>query len=135
MINSWLTRACTTTVSGPRPADDVWDRYIRPRRWPEWSPQINSVDYPYELLKPHTTGVVHGPAHLRVRFRVTDVIDDGTTREWSWTASAAGVQLHLRHTVRATTSGTRTALTVRGFAPAALLYQPIAARALRRLVR
>jgi hypothetical protein len=33
------------SVEGPRDADDVWDRYLRPDRWPEWSPQIRSVDY------------------------------------------------------------------------------------------
>ncbi len=121
-------------MCGPRPADDVWDRYLRPRRWPEWSPQIRSVVYPGETLSPGTLGVVHGPAGLRVGFRILDVDTTGPQRSWSWSVSAMGVRLHLRHTVEATTSGTRTGLTVRGPAPAVLLYLPVARIAMHRLV-
>lgn len=134
MIFDWLKPAYTLTVCGPRPADDVWDRYVRPQRWPEWSPQIRSVDYRYELLRPRTGGVVRGPAGLRVPFRIIEVVDDGPVPMWSWSASAAGVTLHLRHTVEATSTGTRTGLTVRGFAPVAVLYGPVARWALHRLV-
>ncbi|WP_344933352.1 hypothetical protein [Actinoplanes nipponensis] len=56
-------------------------------------------------------------------------------RTWSWTASAAGVRLTLLHTVQATAAGTRTGLTVVGFAPAVAGYLPVARWALRRLVR
>jgi hypothetical protein len=122
------------SVQGPRSVDDVWDRYVRPRRWPEWSPQIRSVDYPRERLAPGTVGVVHGPAGLPVRFRVIDVEESGPVRVWSWTVSAAGVRLSLLHTVEATAAGTRTGLTIGGFAPAVALYLPAAWWALRRLV-
>jgi hypothetical protein len=125
----------SVSVSGPRAADDVWDRYLRPCRWPEWSPQIRSVAYPAETLRPATTGVVHGPAGLRVGFRVLDVVPTGPVRSWSWSVSAAGVRLHLIHTVEAIPTGTRTGLTIRGFAPAVALYLPLARWALRRLVR
>lgn len=124
----------TLTVCGPRAADDVWDRYVRPQRWPEWSPQIRSVSYPEATLRALTSGVVGGPAGLRVGFRVLDVDATGPVRSWSWSASAAGVRLHLRHTVEAVPDGTRTGLTLRGFAPAVLLYLPVARLALRRLV-
>ena len=63
-------------VSGPGRPDEVWDRYVRPERWAEWSPQIRSVAYGAETLSPHTTGVVRGPAGLRVSFEVLAV--DGT---------------------------------------------------------
>ena len=121
-------------VSGPRPAGDVWDSYVRPQRWPEWSPQIRSVDYPAETLRPDTTGVVRGPAGLRVDFRIVDVDASGPVRSWSWAVSALGVRMDLRHTVEETGTGTRTGLTVRGFAPAVVLYLPVASLALRRLV-
>jgi hypothetical protein len=124
----------TLTVGGPRPADDVWDRYLRPGRWPEWSPQIRSVDYPAETLRPGTGGVVHGPAGLPVRFRIDDLTPAGPVRAWSWTVTAAGVRLHLRHTVEATAGGSRTGLMLDGFAPAVLLYLPLAGLALHRLV-
>jgi hypothetical protein len=130
----WPTVRCDVTADGPRDADDVWDRYLRPRRWPEWSPQIRSVDYPAEILSPQSAGVVHGPAGLRVDFRVLDVLTTGPVRSWSWSVSAAGVPLRLGHTVEATTTGTRTGLSVRGFAPAVVLYLPVARWALQRLV-
>jgi hypothetical protein len=129
-----VTRA-EISAEGPRPADDVWDRYLRPRRWPEWSPQIRSVDYPAEFLTPATDGVVHGPAGLPVRFHVTGVDGAGPVRGWSWTATTAGIRLTLRHSVEATATGTRTGLTIDGVAPAVLLYLPMARWALHRLVR
>jgi len=123
------------TATGPRDADDVWDRYERPARWPEWAPQIRSVDYPGERIEPDTSGTVHGPAGLPVRFRIRHVDSSGPVREWSWTASAAGVLLTLRHTVEPAPGGTRTGLTVEGLAPVVTLYLPVALWALRRLVR
>ena len=125
----------SVTVCGPCPPDEVWDRYVRPRRWPQWSPQIRSVTYPGETISAHTAGIVHGPAGLRIRFRIVDVEAAGPVRAWSWDVVAAGVRLHLRHTVEAAGGGTRTGLTVRGFGPAVLLYLPAATVALRRLVR
>jgi len=131
---AWPALRREITVEGPRAADDVWDRYVRPRRWPEWSPQIRSVDYAGELLAPGTTGVVHGPAGLPVHFQIIGVDAAGPVRTWSWTASAAGVKLTLLHTVEAAPAGTRTGLTVVGFAPAVAGYLPMAWWALRRLV-
>jgi hypothetical protein len=122
-------------VEGPRPAGDVWDAYVRPARWPEWSPQIRSVDYPGNRLVPGTDGVVHGPGGLPVHFHILDVHDAGPVRSWSWTATAAGVRLTLLHTVEAVPAGTRTTLTIDGFAPVVAAYLPVARWALRRLVR
>ncbi|MDG6106755.1 SRPBCC family protein [Dactylosporangium aurantiacum] len=131
---AWSQLRREVSVRGPRDADDVWDRYVRPRRWPEWSPQIRSVRYPGETLRPGAAGVVRGPGGLPVRFRILDVAADGPVRGWSWSVSAGGVRLHLEHTVQAVPGGSRTGLTVRGPAPAVLLYLPLARLALRRLV-
>jgi hypothetical protein len=118
-------------VSGPRDADDVWDRYARPQRWPEWSPQIRAVDYSWPTLRPGTPGAVRGPFGFPVRFRVLRVTPP---RAWSWVVSAAGVRLTLWHTVEAIPGGSRAVLAIEGFAPAVLLYLPLARLALRRLV-
>lgn len=134
MVLTWPAVRRHVVIRGPRAAGDVWDRYVRPQRWPQWSPQIRSVDYPAETLGPHTFGVVHGPAGVRARFHVTAVDATGPVRSWSWTVSVAGLQLDLRHTVEADATGTRTTLTVEGFAPAVLAYLPVARSALRRLV-
>ncbi|GAA3340587.1 hypothetical protein GCM10020358_28780 [Amorphoplanes nipponensis] len=75
---AWPALRREITVEGPRATEDVWDRYVRPRRWPEWSPQIRSVDYPGDLLSPGTSGVVHGPAGLPVPFQIIGVDDAGT---------------------------------------------------------
>jgi hypothetical protein len=127
-----LTRV--TAACGPCPPDEVWDRYVRPRRWPQWSPQIRSVTYPGERLRPQTAGAIRGPGGLRVGFEILDVEETGPVRAWSWIASAAGVRLTLRHTVEAAPTGTRTGLTVQGPALVVLLYLPVARLALRRLV-
>ena len=135
MTFAWPALRREISAEGPRTADDVWDRYVRPRRWPEWSPQIRSVDYPRDRLAPDTSGLVHGPAGLRARFDVTAVEESGPVRSWAWAVSAAGVRLSLLHTVEATAAGTRTRLTIDGFAPAVAVYLPAAWWALSRLVR
>ena len=123
------------SVEGPRDAGDVWDRYVRPGRWPEWSPQIRSVEYPGERLAPGTSGVVRGPAGVRVPFDVLDVREAGPVRSWSWRVSVAGVRLVLGHTVEAAGAGARTGLTVEGPALVVAAYLPAARWALGRLVR
>lgn len=77
---------------------------------------------------------MRGPLRFPVPFRVVDVDDAAAVRTWSWTVSAAGVDLTLVHTVEATATGTRTGLTIDGFAPATAVYLPAAWWALRRLV-
>ena len=133
MLN-WPVVRRRVVVSGPRPADEVWDSYVRPQRWTQWSPQIRSVDYPGATISPHTAGVVHGPVGLRTDFRIVAVDANRPVRGWSWSVSAGGVRLFLWHTVEAIDAGTRTTLTVQGFAPVVLGYLPVARVALRRLV-
>lgn len=119
----------TLSVTGPRDPADVWDRYDRPARWPEWSPQIRSVDHPGEHLYAGARGTVRGPLGLPVPYRVDDV--DGP-RRWSWTVLGF---LRLTHTVEPAGTGTRTGLVVTGPAPVVLGYLPLARLALGRLVR
>lgn len=116
-------------VCGPAPAEVVWERYFVPARWPEWSPQIRHVDYPFATLRPDTAGVVHGPLGLAVPFTVTAV--DPVGRHWRWRVQVGPVRLQLAHLV--TAAGTE--LVIDGPAPIVLGYRPLAQLALSRLVR
>jgi hypothetical protein len=136
MVGGGLVLRRRVAVSGPCPVDEVWDRYVRPGRWSQWSPQIRGVSYPAEMIAPGTGGVVHGPAGVRVGFRILDVEAAGPVRSWSWVVSVGGVRLRLWHDVEeAGDGGSRTTLTVQGFGPVVVLYLPVAKVALRRLVR
>lgn len=131
-------RTTTVSVSGPCPPDEAWDRYVRPRRWREWSPQVRGVQYAGDRLAPGTGGVVRGPAGLPVRFRILSVdAADLACRSWSWSVRAAGVTLRLDHRVepRAAGAGSTTTLAVHGPGPVVEAYLPLAWVALRRLVR
>jgi hypothetical protein len=126
------------TVEGPQSPDEVWDRYVRPARWPQWSPQIRGVDYALEHLAPGTTGVVRGPLQVPVPFEVLAVEDaDPSRRAWRWRAGARGVHVELEHVVEPAPSrpgGSRTRLVLSGPAPVVVPYLPLAWLALRRLV-
>lgn len=123
------------SVTGPAHPDEVWDRYLRPRRWAEWSPQIRRVERSDEEIRAGTTGRVWGPPGLAVDFTVTAV--DPAARTWSWGVRVLllGTHLTLRHGVVAHAGGTRTWLEVRGARPVVLGYAPLARLALARLVR
>jgi hypothetical protein len=127
------------SVRGPRPPDEVWDRYVRPARWMEWSPQIRNVQYGPDRLVPGTDGVVRGPLRLPLPFQVLAVDDtDPARRAWRWRASALGVHVELEHVVEPAppgTGGSVTRLTMWGPAPVVVLYLPLAWVALYRLVR
>ena len=144
----------TVRANGPAAPAAVWDRYVRPQRWSEWSPQIGSVDYPGEIIAAGGTGVVHGPCGVSVRFEIDDV--DHNARQWSWRVKVAGIAMSLGHSVApaesesesgadgsatsATTQaadggGTTTTLVIEGPAPIVVGYAPIARIALERLVQ
>jgi Polyketide cyclase / dehydrase and lipid transport len=125
----------TVAASGDADADLAWERYARPALWPTWSPQILGVECSDERIVAGSTGTVHGPLGLRVRFEVLSVDDAG--RRWSWRVHAPlGVTLRLDHVVEVgRPSGSRTTLTVHGLAPLALGYAPLAWPALKRLVK
>ncbi len=124
-------------ASGPAAPDAVWDRYIHPGRWHEWSPQILAVDYPDDTLRAGGSGTVHGPCRIAVDFEVLAI--DSEKHCWSWRASVAGITLEMAHGVEAVidpgAAATRTTLDITGPAPMVLGYLPIARIALGRLVR
>ena len=127
------------TVRGPQPPDEVWDRYVRPVRWPQWSPQIVGVDYKPRHLVPGTKGIVRGPLRLPVPFEVLAVDEsDPSRRVWRWRAGPAALHVELEHVVEpapAPGAGTVTRLVLAGPAPVVLPYLPLAWLALHRLVR
>ena len=84
----------TVSASGPADPDVVWDRYIHPARWPEWSPQIRSVDYPDDVAHRRWRGTVHGPCGLAVSFEILDV--DAEKRCWSWRVTVLGIAFDAR---------------------------------------
>jgi hypothetical protein len=113
--------------------DEVWDRYLRPTRWPEWSPQIRRVDYTFDQLRSDSAGVVHGPIGVRVGFTVLRV--DQAERRWAWRAGLGPIRLTLEHRVFGTVDGATTELVIIGPALVVLGYLPLAQLALQRLVR
>jgi len=127
----------TIAAEGRADPETVWDKYIHPGRWHEWSPQIRSVDCADEAIAAGTTGTVHGPCGVGVDFEILTVDEQNCC--WSWRVEAAGVLLTLDHGVAARGSapaaGTRTTLTVDGPAPIVVGYLPLARLAMGRLVR
>lgn len=122
-------------VRGGRDPGDVWDRYVRPARWAEWSPQIRSVEYAGECLAPGTAGVVRGLGGVLVPFEVLAVSSsDVRSRSWAWRARALGAALEFTHVVEPDAEGTVTRLLVAGPLPLVLPYLPLARLALLRLV-
>jgi hypothetical protein len=126
-------------VSGPQPPDEVWDRYVRPVRWRQWSPQITGVDYAPRRLVPGTKGLVRGPLGMPVPFEVLAVDEsDPARRVWRWRAGALGVHVELEHVVEPDPSspgGSQTLLVLSGPALVVVPYLPLARLALHRLVR
>jgi polyketide cyclase/dehydrase/lipid transport protein len=111
-----------TAVTGPRRADEVWDRYADYERWPEWSPYIQDVRVDGGELATGATGVVRAWAGTSVEFVVDDW--DPGRRTWTWTVRPrmalppVGLpMLRLGHGVRPAGSGSLAWLTLRGSAP------------------
>jgi hypothetical protein len=130
--------ATTTTVRATGPADpgDVWLRYVTPRHWSGWSPQIRSVSGPPldESVAAGSSGTVHGPAGVRVVFAVTEV--DAPARRWSWRVRVGFVELLMAHGVdpRHGSTGSTAWVRITGPLPIVAGYAPLARLALRRLV-
>lgn len=110
----------TLHARGPLPADEVWERYAVPARWPRWAPYILGVECADHRIGVGSAGYVRGPLGVRVAFVVTAFDDDART--WSWDVALGPVVLSLDHGVRASGEGTRTWLTVAGPAPVVLPY-------------
>ncbi len=127
-------------ATGPRAAEEVWERYAQPALWSTWAPQIRRVDLAVERLRAGEAGRVHGPLGLAADVEV-DTWDE-TSRHWSWTVRprppllhvVPTPRLHLSHGVRATDAGTLTWLRLTGPLPLVVSYAPVARVALHRLV-
>jgi len=136
-----VTRAVTgSTVSlrarGAASPALAWERYSLLVHWPQWSPQITSVDADGDRLRTGLAGVVHGPLGVAVPFTVTEVDDAAMT--WAWTARLGPAQLRLHHGVEPDPrrpGGSVTWLRVSGPLPLVLGYVPPARWAIGRLVR
>jgi hypothetical protein len=125
-------RRSVATVGRVAP-HEAWERYAVIARWPSWAPPILAVEASAEQLRAGVTGVVHGPAGLRVSF-VVDRVDEAA-RAWSWRVRSGPLRMALWHEVLPTTDGgTVATLTVQGPWPAALVYPELARVALARLV-
>ncbi|WP_127783011.1 SRPBCC family protein [Rhodococcus sp. X156] len=126
----------TVSATGAATPDVVWDRYVRPARWPTWSPYIRRVDCTDEVLQAGTTGQVHGPTGLVGDFRV--LVVEPAERTWSWRVRIRHLkmQLDLLHDVQQVPEGgTSSTLRIDGLVPVALSYAPIAQWSLTQLVR
>ena len=130
--------ATTTTVRATGSADpaDVWVRYVTPRHWAQWSPQIRSVTgLPLdEAVVTGTSGPVRGPGGVAVSFTVTET--DASAHRWSWRVRVGLVDLVMDHGVepRVGTTGSTAWVRITGALPIVLGYSPLARLALRRLV-
>ena len=123
----------TLHATGPVGPAEVWDRYLRPARWPEWSPQISRVEATAPRIAQGVTGRVHDPLRTSVPFVVDEVSD--AARWWSWQVTVGPTRLGLAHWVSAgPDGGTTTGLRISGFAPLVLGYAPLALLAIKRLV-
>ncbi|MCW2802335.1 MAG: hypothetical protein QOF52_2899 [Propionibacteriaceae bacterium] len=120
-------------VVGPVRADHAWERYAEIDGWPSWAPPIRSVDATARRIAAGVSGVVHGPAGVRILFLIDSV--DEAARSWTWRVRLGPLRMRLIHSVRAGVEGGCVAtLTVEGPAPLALLYPELAKVALQRLV-
>jgi len=125
-------RATITARGGADPAV-AWARYENLELWSTWSPQIQEVIAATPRLSPGLNGLVVGPLGVRVPFEVLAV--DAEAMEWSWHVRFGPVHARLDHVVRHAPGGCTTELVVDAPAFVVVAYRPVAALALRRLVR
>ncbi|MGY5883048.1 SRPBCC family protein [Modestobacter lacusdianchii] len=123
----------TLHATGPVDPAEVWDRYRRPARWPEWSPQISRVEASGPELVPGMSGRVYDPLRTSLPFVVDEV--SAADRRWAWQVVVGPTRLGLLHWVSPGPDGGTTAgLRVSGFGPLVVGYAPLALLALKRLV-
>jgi hypothetical protein len=120
-------------ASGTADVDEVWDRYVRPARWPSWSPQIRDVRASADRISAGVEGAVIGFCGIRAQF-VVEAVDE-PRRRWSWRVRLGPIGLRLEHGVEAAATGSRTTLRIEGPSPVIAGYAPLAQLALHRLVR
>ena len=117
---------------GPRPTEEVWQRYVTPSQWPGWARKFRDVRGVGDPLEPGARGVVRGPLLVHLPFRIVSV--DAAARRWTWRVGLGPVAVVLDHGVD--DQGDDTCAWADVHAPSALVlpYAPLARLALRRLV-
>lgn len=126
-------RPAVARASGPVHLDEAWDRYARPERWPQWSPQVRHVEIDSDVIVAGSAGTVRTAGGAHVRFVVLDV--DARSRSWTWRVRVGPVGMVLEHHLRARPGGgTRAEVVIHGAWPVARLYRLPATVALHRLV-
>ena len=120
-------------ASGPVAPEEAWDRYARPERWSQWSPQVRHVVTDSEVIVAGAAGTVRTLGGAQVRFVVLDV--DPRARSWSWKVHVGPLALLLEHhLIPLPGGGTRAEVVIHGPWPVARLYRLPATVALHRLV-
>jgi hypothetical protein len=120
-------------VGGPLDAGAVWERYAVPGSWPDWLPQITSVDLSTPRLAPGAKGKLHAPMGVSIPFTV-DTVDEAA-RTFAWTIRVGLLKLRLENWVSAGTDGGSVAgMRVNGPGPLVGAYAGQAQAALERLV-
>lgn len=120
-------------AAGPVSPDEAWQRYLRPERWSQWSPQVRHVTSDSEVIAAGSAGTVRTLGGAAVRFVVLDV--DPVARSWTWKVRTGPVQMVLEHHLHARPEGgTRAEVVIHASWPVARLYRVPATVALYRLV-
>lgn len=126
-------RPAVARASGPVPVEEAWQRYLRPERWSEWSPQVRDVDSDSDVIVAGSAGTVRTLGGVHVRFVVLDV--DAAARTWSWRVRVGPLVMVLEHLLHARPEGgTRAEVLIHAPFPVARLYRVPATVALYRLV-
>ncbi|MFC5379639.1 SRPBCC family protein [Aquipuribacter nitratireducens] len=126
-------RPARARARGPVPPHEAWQRYARPERWPEWSPQVRGVEADCDVLAAGAAGRVHSLFGTEVRFVVLDV--DHAAMTWTWRVRAGLLGMVLEHRLLPTDDGgTLAEVLIHAPWPVARLYRVPATVALYRLV-
>jgi hypothetical protein len=126
-------RPARARARGPVAPTEVWQRYARPERWSEWSPQVRGVETDCDVLVAGAAGRVRSLFGTEVRFVVLDV--DHHAMRWTWKVRAGLLGMVLEHHVHATDDGgTLAEVYIHAPWPVARLYRLPATVALHRLV-
>ena len=126
-------RPAVARAAGPVHPDEAWQRYLRPERWTEWSPQVRHVDSDSDVIVAGSAGTVRTLGGVAVRFVVLDV--DTAARTWTWRVRVGPLVMGLEHLLHARPGGgTRAEVVIHAPFPVARLYRVPATVALYRLV-
>jgi uncharacterized protein YndB with AHSA1/START domain len=126
-------RPARARARGPVAPAEAWQRYARPERWCEWSPQVRAVEADSDVIVAGAAGTVRSLFGTEARFVVLDV--DPASLSWSWRVRVGPLGLVLEHFLHPTDDGgTLAEVLIHGPWPVTRLYRVPATVALYRLV-